>query len=89
MTNWIQKIELNQVLAQMSEKHDLSFVEKPCPDEVKEAIASEIAKADCLAIYAGRIRRAGSIAAVNRALETVFDVADRNLIWCGLFCNES
>ena len=68
----------------MGEKHDLSILEDPCPDEVKDAIAAELAKSASLAHFSGRIRKAKSIAAVNRVLAAVFDEADRMHVWCGI-----
>lgn len=84
MANWKHKIELNKVLADMGDKHDLSSVEEPCPDGVKEAIATELAKARPLQKFCTPIRKAVSIAAVNRILDRVYDEADRSLVWCGI-----
>lgn len=83
MANWKYKIDLNKVISEMSDKHDLSYVEEDCPQEVKDAIAGEIRKAEPISYLAGRILNCKSIAAVNRALGRVFEEADRRLVWCG------
>lgn len=82
---WREKINLNSVLAKMDSEHDLSRLEEDCPAEVKEAIAVEVAKSSTLGYFAGRIRRAKSIAAVNRVLARLFDEADKFKVWCGSF----
>jgi len=83
MANWRYKINLNGVLSKMNGKHDLTLVEEPCPQEVKDAIIAEIEKAPPLQLFVGRIKRATSIAAVNRALSAIFEEADYSLVWCG------
>ena len=83
MANWREKIELNEVLSKMSDEYDLSLLEEDCPTPVKEAIAKEIEKSTWLKRFSSRIRKAKSIAAVNRILEQVFDEADRMKVWCG------
>ncbi|MFY4731208.1 hypothetical protein [Nitrospira sp. BLG_2] len=82
--NWRHKIELNQVINQMTDKYDLSRFEKRCPTEVKETLATEVAKAPPLARFADLIRKAKTIAAVNRILENVFNEADYHKVWCGI-----
>ncbi len=84
MAEWQHRINLAGVLSAMGEKHDLSRVEEDCPEEVKEALAVEIRKAPPISHFAGRIKRAKSIAAVNRALAALYDDADRWKVWCGL-----
>jgi hypothetical protein len=69
MANWRYKIELNKVLTEMSEKHDLERHEEPCLKEVKEALANEIGKAWPLKRFCEKILKAKSIAEVNRILE--------------------
>ena len=81
MANWREYIDLHKVLDEMGEKHDLSIMEDDCPAEVKEAIAKELEKSVWLKIYAGQIRRARAIAAVNRILNRVYDAADQHLVW--------
>lgn len=82
--NWRHKIELNKVMSDVCDKHDLSRVEEDCPEEVKEALATEIEKAWPIAHFCKKIRSAKSIAAVNRILERVYNDADRHAVWCGL-----
>lgn len=82
--NWRHKIELNKVIADMTEKYDLSCFEEDCPSEVKTALASEVEKAFPLARFAYRLRNAKSIAAVNRLLAKIFNEADSQGVWCGL-----
>jgi len=84
MANWQHRIELNQVINQVSEDHDLTRLEEPCPEEVREAIAAECEKAAPLRHFGKKIRGAKSIAEVNRILTNVYSVADRELVWCGL-----
>lgn len=84
MANWRERINLHGVLHQMNGKHDLSRLEEECPKEVKDALAAEVEKSTALRYLAPQIRRAKSIAAVNRKLEAVFDEADVNLVWCGI-----
>ena len=83
MANWLYKIELNSVINKMTEKYNLEMVEEDCPEEVKIALANEIRKAPPIAHLANRIMKCKAIAAVNRTLNTVFDRADENLVWCG------
>lgn len=84
MTNWRYRIKLNEVIERVSEDFDLTRVEEPCPEEVRNALAEECEKAQPLYSFGQRLRDAGSIAEVNRILDTVFDVADQKLVWCGL-----
>lgn len=84
MANWREKIDIHGVLHKMNTKHDLSRLEEECPQEVKDALAAEVEKSSALRYLAPQIRRARSIAAVNRKLEAVFDEADVNLVWCGI-----
>lgn len=84
MANWKQKINLNQILEQLSEEFDLSEVERPCPTVVKNKIANEVERVTVLKPFGKQIRKSRSIAAVNRILEQVFQVADENLVWCGM-----
>lgn len=84
MTRWIEKIELNAVLSQVQDEFDLSIVEEDCPAEVKERLATEIEKSFHLRHLAHRIREAKAIAAVNRALNDIYDEADAMKVWCGL-----
>jgi hypothetical protein len=83
MANWRYKIQLNKVLADLDKDYDFSRLEEDCPPEAKEKIAQEIEKALPLNHLAGRVRNAKSIAALNRALEAVYNEADRTLVWCG------
>jgi len=83
MANWKYKIELNAVTADMSEKHDLTRHEEDCPEEVKEAIATELEKVQPLEPFASRVRNTKSIAALNRLLSQIYDAADENSVWCG------
>jgi hypothetical protein len=83
MANWQHKIELNQILKQASENHDLSREEEDCPAEVKTAIAAEVEKAAPLAHFGKLIRNAKSIAKVNRLLQQVYNEADYSKVWCG------
>ncbi len=84
MAAWRYKIELNKVLTEMSEKHDLECHEEPCPKEVKEALAKELEKAWPLKRFCQKILDAKSIAQVNRILENVWNAADTERVWCGL-----
>jgi hypothetical protein len=84
MTEWRHKINLAGVMFKCAEEHDLAHVEEDCPEEVKEAIATEIVKAWPLKRFAQTIRQAKSIAEVNRILENIYDEADRSSVWCGI-----
>lgn len=84
MANWQHKIELNQIIQQVSEDFDLSRLEEPCPEQARNALATEIEKAPPLTHFGPKIRDAKSIAEVNRLLEAIFSAADHNLVWCGL-----
>ncbi len=81
MAKWTDKISLNRVVRQVDEKHDLSQHELPCPQEACNALAVECEKSANLACYGPLLRRAGSIAEVNRILEAVYADADRFRIW--------
>lgn len=83
MANWNYKIELNKVMTKVSNDFDLSNYEEECPKEVKEAIAIEVEKAIPLKHFAPKLRKAVSIAEVNRIIERVYNEADRSLVWCG------
>lgn len=83
MAAWRHKIELNKVIREASEKHDLSRFEEPCPEEVKIALAEEVKKAWPLQRFAGYITERKSIAELNRILENLFNAADREKVWCG------
>jgi len=84
MTNWHEKINLHDVLSTVNANYDLSRVEEKCPAEVKAALAAEIKKSKTLSPLADKIIKAKTIAGVNRVLVTVFDTADRELVWCGM-----
>jgi hypothetical protein len=84
MVQWLFKIELNHVIYKCNEDYDLSHFEEPCPNEVKEAIATEVEKAYPLQRFAKRVRNCKTIAALNRILDDIFDIADRELVWCGM-----
>lgn len=84
MTNWRYRIKLNEVLERVSDEHDLSRHEEPCPEEVRNALAEECEKAAPLHHFGQQFRDAKSIAEVNRILHSVYDVADKRLVWCGL-----
>jgi hypothetical protein len=84
MSNWRYKIELNGVIERVSEDFDLTRVEEPCPEEVRDALAAECEKAQPLYRFGQQFRDAKSIAEVNRILDSVFTVADEKLVWCGL-----
>ncbi len=81
MADWRYRIALNKVIEEMNEKHDLSRQEDPCPQEVLDALSKEVSKAPPLVHFVGRIKRAKTIAALNRILEIVYDEADRFLVW--------
>lgn len=83
MSVWKYKIELNQVLRDMSNTFDLTCVEEPCPKSVKRAIAKELEKVPGLVPLSKKAMRVKSIAAMNRLLEEIFDAADRQLVWLG------
>ena len=83
MANWKYKIELGRVMDEMCDKHDLSRFEEELPQEVKDAISAELAKAPPLARFAKRIKGAKSIAEGNRILNDMFDVADEKRVWTG------
>lgn len=83
MANWRYKIELGEVLRQISENYDLNRAEEDCPVEVKIAVATEVEKAAPLAHFGKRIRRAKTIAKVNRILQEVYNEADYSKVWCG------
>ena len=83
MANWQYKINLLGVLEKANDDHDLSIHEDPCPEDVKEAIALEISKAPPLKYLANRVKNCKTIAALNRILNRIFDVADVSLVWCG------
>ena len=85
MANWQHSIELNGVVSEMNDRYDLSRVEEDCPDAVKVALANEIRKARPIAGYANDIIACVSIAELNRMLDRVYDSADKNLVWCGMF----
>lgn len=84
MANWRYKIELNQAISQVTEDYDLSRVEEPCPEEVRDILAKECEKAAPLRRFGQQFRDAKSIAEVNRILNDVFEEADKKLVWCGL-----
>jgi len=84
MPVWIEKIELNKAIADSCEQFDLERVEEPMPDEAKALLMKEIRRSTRLSRFASEIEAAGSIAAVNRILERVYDEADRCRIWCGM-----
>ena len=81
---WIEKISLNQAIDKANERYDLSRLEEPVPDEVKLLINNEIARSRFLKRFTNRISNAGSIAQLNRILDSIFDDADRNRVWCGM-----
>lgn len=84
MARWLYTIDLSGVLNKVGESYDLTRFEEDCPDDVKEAIAAEVEKAPPLARFAELFRNAKSIAEVNRVLNDVYDVADRQRVWCGI-----
>jgi hypothetical protein len=84
MAEWRHKINLAGVMFDCAAQHDLTHVEEDCPEEVKEAIATEIIKAWPLKRFAPVVREAKSIAEVNRVLKSIYDEADRSSVWCGL-----
>ena len=84
MANWLHKIELNAVIAEVSEEYDLECVEEKCPQEAKESLALEVEKAPPIAHFGALIRKCKSIAAVNRMLERIFNAADAQKVWCGM-----
>ena len=84
MARWRESIELNKVVASVSDEFDLTRLEEDCPEEAKSRLAAEVEKSSWLRRHGKRLREARSIAEVNRILESVFEDADRHLIWCGL-----
>lgn len=83
MAAWRYKIELNPLIQTLSEQYDLTNHEEPCPDEVREQLALEVEKAWPLNMYGKKLRKAKSIAELNRILNNVFDRADLEMVWCG------
>ena len=83
MAIWKYKIELGRVMDEMSDKFDFSRLEEDCPQEVKEAIAVEISKAPPLARFAKKVKSVKSNAEMNRVLDSIYDVADDELVWTG------
>ena len=83
--SWRHEIELNDALAEADERFDLSRVEEPMPDEVKDLIIAELRKAWPLSRFVKQIQDAKSIAEGNRVLENIFNEADRSRVWCGGF----
>ena len=81
---WSEKIDLNRLLTKLDEEYDLERVEENCPQAVKEAIVAEIRKSTWLASYAEDVLACKSIAAVNRCLQKIYDVADIRRVWCGM-----
>ena len=81
---WRYKIDLAGVLQQCADKYDLTRVEEPCPDEVKQLIVTEIAKAPPLKRFVRSIQTAKAIAELNRVLEKIYDAADFERVWCGI-----
>ena len=84
MTNWREGIELNAAIAESSERFDLSRHEEPMPTEAAERLACAVESSVWLQRFGRQIREAKSIAEVNRILASVFNEADKKLVWCGL-----
>lgn len=84
MAMWREKIGLNKAIAKANDQFDLTRLEEPCPQEVKDMICAEIKKSNVLNCHVFRIQSCKTIAELNRKLERVFDDADKFLIWCGL-----
>lgn len=83
MAKWKYSIKLHSAIAKADEMFDLSEVEKDCPEEAKEMLAVELEKALPLFRFASEIRKAKSIAKVNRILDKVLNTADAKSVWCG------
>ena len=81
---WRYRTDLANVLVNAAEKYDLSRFEEDCPEEVKEMIAAEIAKAFPLKRFVAPIKACKSIAELNRLLDKIYDAADLNRVWCGI-----
>lgn len=84
MPQWIEKIELGEVLRKVNEEFDLSRVEERCPVPVKKQLIAVIEKSSKLRHFADAIHKARSIAALNRLIEEIYNEADRVRVWCGL-----
>lgn len=82
MAAWRERIALNHVIEQMNKKYGLDRAEDDCPEEVKEAIATELLKSRALGHYAGKVRKVKAIAALSRLLSRIYDDADQHLVWC-------
>ena len=82
--NWKYKIKLNPLIIGLSEKYDLSCEEEPCPEEVKLLLSQEVEKAIPIARFGNKIKKCVTIAEVNSVIDDVYDIADRESIWCGL-----
>ena len=84
MAKWNEHIELNAAINRACDEFDLTCHEEDCPTEVKEMLATELAKSQRLGHFANQMRSVKSIAAMNRLLVRVYDEADRFKIWLGL-----
>lgn len=83
MPVWLEKIELNQAIAKANDEYDLSRLEEPVPDAVKEQLAAVLKPSMWLSRFAAKIQSCKSIAELNRVLAQVYDAADRHRVWCG------
>lgn len=83
MAQWRYKILLNETISRLSEEHDLTRFEEPCPEVVKTDICAELNKAAPLCRFVKDVEKCKTIAALNRLLVRIFDEADRSLVWCG------
>ena len=81
---WIEKIELNEAIAEASDKFDLSRHEEPMPQGAKAIICAALKTSTWLRRFERDIEAAKSIAEANRILARVFDAADRHRVWCGM-----
>lgn len=84
MANWIEKINLHGVMARFADEYDLSEHEKPCPQPVLDAMATELEKSVWFRRFSVPLRNARSIAEANRVLARVFDAAEFHRVWCGM-----
>lgn len=82
--NWRYKLNLGEVISECDEKFDLSKHEEAVPEEVKTRISDCLSSSNILNAWASKVRHSRSIAELNRILDEIYDIADRQKIWLGL-----
>lgn len=80
MANWKYTIDIKQYLDKGEDLNE----EDDVPAEIKDGILKELEKAPPLRLMATQLKRVKTVKSFNNWISRLYNVADMELVWCGL-----